>query len=86
VSGLKQLSLERLSYELRAIEHLTCVLAHLMFSRLLLLLSLTSLSLYAQPIGDGKADDTAAVQTMVDAGGAVRFPHGTYRLTKWRVS
>ena len=53
-----------------------------MFSRLLLLLSLTSLSLTAQPIGDGKADDTAAVQSVVDAGGAVRFPRGNYRLTK----
>ena len=67
---------------LRAIEFRICVFDHLMFSRLLLLLSLTSLSLHAQPIGDGKADDTASVQTMVDAGGAVRFPRGTYRLTK----
>lgn len=32
--------------------------------------------------GDGKADDTAAVQAAVDAGGAVRFARGTYRLTK----
>jgi len=52
-----------------------------MLSRLFLL-SLITFSLHAQPIGDGKADDTAAVQTMVDAGGAVRFPRGTYRLTK----
>lgn len=82
MSGVKQLSLERLSYDLRAIELLICVFDHLMFSRLLLLLSLTSLSLTAQSIGDGKTDDTAAVQTMVDAGGAVRFNRGTYRLTK----
>ncbi len=32
-------------------------------------------------VGDGKADDTAAVQRAVDAGGAVRFPRGIYRLT-----
>ncbi|REK11135.1 MAG: hypothetical protein DWQ37_14450 [Planctomycetota bacterium] len=33
--------------------------------------------------GDGQADDTAAVQRAVDAGvGQVRFPAGTYRLTK----
>ncbi len=33
--------------------------------------------------GDGVADDTAAVQAAVDAGvGVVRFPKGTYRLTR----
>jgi len=54
-----------------------------MFSRLLLLtLILVSITLNAQSIGDGKADDTGAVQTLVNAGGAVRFPRGTYRLTK----
>lgn len=54
-----------------------------MFSRLLLLTLIPfTLPLHAQPIGDGKVDDTAAVQTMVDAGGAVRFPRGSYRLTK----
>jgi hypothetical protein len=36
----------------------------------------------SQATGDGKADDTAAVQKAVDAGGAVRFARGTYRLTK----
>src|SRR5262245_20231860 len=30
---------------------------------------------------DGLADDTAAIQKAVDAGGAVRFPAGTFRLT-----
>ncbi|MDP1589761.1 MAG: right-handed parallel beta-helix repeat-containing protein [Prosthecobacter sp.] len=35
-----------------------------------------------QAIGDGKADDTSAVQKALDAGGAVRFARGTYRLTK----
>jgi hypothetical protein len=34
-----------------------------------------------EAIGDGKADDTAAVQKAVDSGGAVRFARGTYRLT-----
>jgi hypothetical protein len=54
-----------------------------MFSRLLLLTLIAfTLPLHAQPIGDGKADDTAAVQTMIDAGGAVRFGRGIYRLTK----
>ncbi len=33
-------------------------------------------------IGDGKADDTAAIQKAADAGGALVFPTGTYRLTK----
>lgn len=31
--------------------------------------------------GDGRADDTAAVQQAVNAGGGVRFPSGTFRLT-----
>jgi hypothetical protein len=49
-----------------------------------LFLTLTALAipLEAQLVGDGRVDDTAAVQTMIDAGGAVRFPRGTYRLTK----
>jgi hypothetical protein len=34
-------------------------------------------------IGDGKADDAAALQKAVDAGeGSVRFPRGVYRLTR----
>jgi hypothetical protein len=32
--------------------------------------------------GDGQADDTAAIQHAVDAGGGVTFPTGTYRLTR----
>src|SRR6478735_12041433 len=32
-------------------------------------------------VGDGKADDTAAVQQAVAAGGVIRFPSGTWRLT-----
>jgi hypothetical protein len=33
-------------------------------------------------IGDGRADDTAAIQKAAAAGGAIHFPTGTYRLTK----
>jgi len=29
-------------------------------------------------VGDGRADDTAAIQRAIDAGGIVRFPAGTY--------
>ena len=47
----------------------------------LLALLLTS-SLLSKPVGDGVADDTAAVQQLVDAGGAVRFARGVYRLTQ----
>jgi hypothetical protein len=32
--------------------------------------------------GDGRTDDTAAVQRAVDAGGNVHFPAGTFRLTR----
>ncbi|MEW6302939.1 MAG: right-handed parallel beta-helix repeat-containing protein [Verrucomicrobiota bacterium] len=32
--------------------------------------------------GDGKADDTAAIQKAVNGGGGVRFEKGVYRLTK----
>ena len=32
--------------------------------------------------GDGGTDDTAAIQRAVNAGGAVRFAKGTYRITK----
>ena len=33
-------------------------------------------------VGDGRADDTAAIQSAVDGGGTVTFPSGTYRITK----
>ena len=34
-------------------------------------------------VGDGKADDTAAIQKAVDAGvGLVQLPKGVYRITK----
>lgn len=34
-------------------------------------------------VGDGKSDDTAAIQTLIDAkAGSIRFPAGTYRIMK----
>ena len=33
-------------------------------------------------VGDGRTDDTAAIQRAVDAGGVVYFPAGKYRLTQ----
>src|SRR4051794_20286375 len=33
--------------------------------------------------GDGKTDDTAAIQKAIDSGdGSIRFPRGTFRLTR----
>src|SRR5437870_8070641 len=33
--------------------------------------------------GDGKADDTAAIQDLINAqAGSIRFPAGTYRISK----
>lgn len=49
---------------------------------LLSLLSATALAHAQQPVGDGKADDSAAIQRLFDSGGSVRLPKGTYRLTK----
>ena len=46
------------------------------------LILLATASLFAQPVGDGVADDTAAVRQQLEAGGAVRFARGTYRLTE----
>ena len=49
----------------------------------LLTYALLSVSLTAQTlVGDGQADDTAALQKLVDAGGSVALPKGRYRLTK----
>ena len=36
----------------------------------------------AQPVGDGVADDTAALQQAADSGGSIQLPKGIYRLTK----
>lgn len=54
-----------------------------MFWRITLLLTvLVNSALAASPIGDGKTDDTTAIQALIDAGGSVKLPKGTYRLTK----
>ena len=51
--------------------------------RLLLTVLAFTTGLSAQTlVGDGQADDTAALQKLVDAGGSVSLPKGRYRLTK----
>ena len=49
---------------------------------LLVLLAYTSVLTAQSLVGDGQADDTAALQKLVDAGGSVQLPKGKYRLTK----
>ena len=49
---------------------------------LLTLLAFTTLLSAQTLVGDGQADDTAALQKLVDAGGSVQLPKGRYRLTK----
>lgn len=44
-------------------------------------LAFCALSQAQQPIGDGKADDTAAIQHLIDTQGSLRLGKGTYRLT-----
>ncbi len=52
------------------------------------LLSITALgmlggvSLFAAPVGDGVADDTAAIQQLVNEAGSVALPKGVYRITQ----
>lgn len=53
---------------------------HSLLRSIVILITLASPAL-AELVGDGKADDTAAVQKALDAGGSVRFARGTYRLT-----
>ena len=54
-----------------------------MFSKsFLLLLTAASMALAQEPVGDGKADDTAAIQHMFDTLGSVKLPKGTYLLTQ----
>lgn len=51
--------------------------------RLLLpLLTFTTVLTAQTLVGDGQADDAAALQKLVDAGGSVSLPKGRYRLTK----
>ncbi len=40
------------------------------------------MALAQEPVGDGKADDTAAIQHMFDTLGSVKLPKGTYLLTQ----
>jgi hypothetical protein len=48
-----------------------------------LVLLLLPASAFAQTlVGDGQADDSAALQKLIDAGGSVSLPKGRYRLTK----
>ncbi len=49
---------------------------------LLTLLALTTLLSAQTLVGDGVADDTAALQQLVNSQGSVRLPKGRYRLTK----
>ncbi|HRH96913.1 MAG TPA: right-handed parallel beta-helix repeat-containing protein [Prosthecobacter sp.] len=54
-----------------------------MFTKIpLLLLTAASISLAQQPVGDGKTDDTAAIQHLIDTSGSAKLAKGTYRLTK----
>ena len=59
----------------------TC--AHSCWRVLRLVLLLFPASAFAQTlVGDGQADDAAALQKLVDAGGSVSLPKGRYRLTR----
>jgi hypothetical protein len=49
---------------------------------LLALLAFTTVLTAQTLVGDGQADDTAALQKLVDAGGSVRLAKGRYKLTK----
>ena len=54
-----------------------------MFSKsFLVLLAAASVALGQQPVGDGKTDDTAAIQHLFDTVGSVKLPKGTYLLTQ----
>ncbi len=54
-----------------------------MFSKsFLLLLTTASIALAQEPVGDGKSDDTAAIQHLFDTVGSVKLPKGTYLLTQ----
>ncbi|MFO1486426.1 MAG: NosD domain-containing protein [Verrucomicrobiaceae bacterium] len=49
---------------------------------LLLLLSVTAIVSAQQPVGDGKTDDSAALQHLINTSGSVKLAKGTYRLTQ----
>ena len=79
---------ERSGFATYKIEPLLNPPLHAMFLRITALLAiLTAVSFAAEvrpagAVGDGQADDTAAIQKAADAGGAIHFPTGMYRLTK----
>lgn len=49
---------------------------------LLALLAFTTVLTAQTLVGDGQADDSAALQKLIDAGGSVSLPKGRYRLTR----
>ena len=54
-----------------------------MFTKsLLLLLATANLALAQEPVGDGKTDDTAAIQHMFDTQGSVKLPKGMYLISQ----
>ena len=48
----------------------------------LLLLATASMVLAQEPVGDGKADDTAAIQHLFDTQGSVKLPKGMYLISQ----
>ncbi|OYW75104.1 MAG: hypothetical protein B7Z37_14890 [Verrucomicrobia bacterium 12-59-8] len=54
-----------------------------MFSKsFLLLFAAASVALAQEPVGDGKTDDTAAIQHLFDTRGSVKLPKGMYLITQ----
>jgi len=49
---------------------------------ILLLLATASMVLAQEPVGDGKTDDTAAIQHMFDTLGSVKLPKGMYLISQ----
>jgi hypothetical protein len=56
--------------------------ALIMLRKTLLLLLSVTVCAAQPPVGDGKTDDTAAIQQLLDTQGSVKLAKGTYRLTK----
>lgn len=54
----------------------------MMYRLLLSVLAVAGVSMAQQPVGDGKADDTAAIQHLIETRGSVTLAKGTYRLTQ----
>lgn len=53
-----------------------------MLRKILLLLLSVTVCTAQPPVGDGKTDDTEAIQQLLDTHGSVKLAKGTYRLTK----